>query len=325
MAKKIRKAPECNKYDAIVIGNVSYEKNIDHLQNVEQREGGSIIYSVHSGISNDFKLAVVTKLSKNNEYLLDSLTARNVDLFVKHCKNTTFTQNEILDLESEKIKTQCFCRADPIYPNDIPNLDSYFYLFVGDFLGDIPLETIKHCANRGYVALDANCFLKRINPNTNEVRDVYYEDFEVVASYCDMVKLSMEQAELVTGEYDALSASKVIKSWGVKEILIVDKNIMHLYDENNEYWEVAIKDFSKHGILYLGTTTFIAYVCSRITSDAQMSLFTAGSTAMYKLSRPGPARCSRAEINFHLETFYYTVEVLRNNLKPFDCPDEDIN
>lgn len=325
MAKKIRRAPVCTKYDAVVIGNISYEKNIDHLQNIEQREGGSIVYSTLAGISNNFKLAVVTKLAEKNKDLLNPLNADHVDLFIKYCKNTTLTQNELCGDNNEKVITQCFCRSTPIYPDDIPNVESYFYVFVGDFLGDIPFETIKHCAKYGYIALDASCFLKKVNPETKEVYQEYYDDIELIASYCDIFKLTREQAELITGEDDPLEAAKIIRSWGTREILITDGTLLHLYDENEKYWEVAIKEFATHGRLYRGTTAFMAYVGHRITSDPQMSLFCAGATAMFKLSRPGPARCNRAEMNMYLESFYYTVEILENGFTPLDCFDEDIN
>lgn len=306
MSTKIRKPPENNTYDAVIIGNIAKERNVDYLGNVENREGGAIVYAAAACSSNWSKVAVATKLAKEDYEMLRPLHSKFSQVFYKFNGQTASIENETLN---EEVKTICKQQGAPFQISDIPEVKSYYYIFVGEFYGEIPLDLIEYYAHFGKIAVDASVFVKRINPITKEAEYHDYRNKKQLASYCDVLKASMREAKILTGTDKPEEAARIIQSWGASEILLTNGTELYLLDENGEFWESYIYETASIGRLYRGTTVFVTYVTQRLTSDPDTALYCAGAIAMCKVKRPGPIRCLRKDINHNLKYFYYYLPV----------------
>ena len=290
-------------FDAVIIGNIAKEINIDEFGDTGSREGGAIVYAASSCSSNNAKIAVTTKLAKEDFSLIEPLHAKHADIYYKFNGNTAIIQNKL----SNKIhvETTCINQGSPFQICDIPDVKSYYYLFVNDFYGEISLDLINYYSHYGKIALDASCFVRRINPSTKLITNADYHHKKYLASLCDIFKLTMDQAKILTGESDTQHACEIIKSWGANEVLITENKILHLLDENNVFHSIHIPEFCGNEYLYTDATAFAIYVTQRITSNPETSLLCAAAVTMCKLQRPGPAKCKRAEINLNLDTYFY--------------------
>lgn len=312
---KDKSLPPLDKFDGVIVGNIAKETNYDYLNNFEEREGGAIVYAATACASGGFKIAVSTKLAKKDEGMLRPLYSKHVDVYTKYNGITAEIENRFIDKTREDVLTICKKKGAPFLPIDIPEINTYYYIFVGDFWGDVPIETIKYFSELAYIAVDASCFVKRVNSKTRVVEYCDYPNKKLLASYCDVFKASLKEAKILTGLSDPVACAKMIKSWGAKEVLITERNTFHLIDENGEYWKNHVYEIETIGRLYRGTTAFVTYVLQRLTSDPDTSLYCAGAVTMCKLVRQGPVRCSRAELNNQLKFFYYYQNVRYPEMK----------
>ncbi len=302
---KDRSGYQIEKFDAVIIGNIARETVVDYLGNSIQREGGAIVYATSACISNGAKITVSTKLSKDDSDLLKPLHSRLVDVYFKYNGNTAVIKKDIPSFESKSAKTICLNQGSPFQICDIPDVDSYYYMFLNDFCGEISLDLIAYFSQYAKIALDVSCFVRRINPDTKQIEIFDYRHKKNLASLCDIFKATFKEAKFLTGANTAKEACKTIKSWGANEVLIVDDKILYLVDTNGKFYICPICELGHSYQLYSDTTAFAVYVTQRLTSDPDTSLYSAAAVSMINLQRPGPVKCTRAEINLNLDTYYY--------------------
>ena len=293
------------KYDAILVGNIAKEIIIDYLGNVTEREGGALVYAASACISNGAIIAISTKLAKEDLYLLDPLKARFVDLYEKFNGQTAIIEQRLQSFTHKSYITKCIRQGAPFHDYDIAEEDTYYYLFLNDFYGEMSLDLLAYFSHKAKIALDASCYVRQINKDTKEVEISDYRHKKYLASLCDVFKATLEEAKVLTGVDDPKQMCQIIKSWGANEVLITGDKLLYLIDSDGNFYTCPICEFSNVGQLYCDTTAFAVYVTQRITSDPDTALYSAAALAMIKLQRTGPIKCTRPEINLNLDTFYY--------------------
>lgn len=292
------------KYQSLIIGHITKDINIDHLGNEARLPGGAVIYSSASAHALGHKVAVLTKIAKEDEDLLKAFTLPQENVFSLFCENTTYMYNKYLTADKERRDSKCYERGAEITIEDIPeDTEAEIYHFAGLLFGDFSGEMIKELSRKGKVAVDVQGFLRHRNPDDCTMFFEDWQDKKKYLPYIRYLKTDAAEAEILTGTEDRREAAKILYGWGAKEILITHNTEVLVYD-GKEFYTCPIKARNLSGRTGRGDTTFAAYINERESCDIPSSLLTATATVSLKMETPGALKATRGEIEQYKNEFF---------------------
>lgn len=291
-------------YDSVIIGHISMDNNIDHLENSAFVCGGAVLYSSASAHALGHSVAAVTRLAEKDSERLFEFTIPKEDIYAVWCENSTTMKNVYLTPDKERRNSSCLSVGTPFEISDIPDsISADIYHFAGLVYGDFPNEMIKECAKKGKIAVDVQTCLRHVNTDTGEM---YFEDWadkKEMLQYIDFLKTDAAEAEIMTGTDDRYEAAKMLYEWGAKEVLITHNTEVIAYDGEKIY-SCPIRARNLSGRTGRGDTTFAAYINERLTNDIPHSLLCATATVSLKMETPGPLKATRADIENYIKEIY---------------------
>ena len=290
-------------YSSLIIGHISLDRNIDHLDNEAKIPGGAVIYSSASAYALGHNVGVLTKIAKKDENLLDYFTIPRENIIALDSKDTTYMYNKYFTPDKERRDCKCFSRGDEITAEDVPeSICAEIYHFAGLIYGDFKSEMIKELSNRGKIAVDVQGFLRHRKDDCT----MFFEDWadkKEILPYIDFLKTDAAEAEILTGLTDRKEAAKLLFEWGAKEIMITHNTEVLAYD-GKDFCTCPIKSRNLSGRTGRGDTTFAAYINERLHNDVASSLLTATATVSLKMETPGALKATRADIENYINEFY---------------------
>ncbi len=290
-------------YQALIIGHVTLDTNIDHLDNEVKIPGGAVIYSSASAYALGHNVGVLTKISNKDTELLKSFTLPEKNIIVLNSKETTYMYNKYYTPDKERRDCKCFSRGDEILAEDIPeDISADIYHFAGLIFGDFSSAAVKEISKRGKIAVDVQGFLRHRNDDCT----MFFEDWadkKEILPYIDFLKTDAAEAEILTGLTDRKAAAKLLFEWGAKEIMITHNTEVLVYD-GKDFYTCPIKSRNLSGRTGRGDTTFAAYINERCHNDVKTSLLMATATVSLKMETPGALKATRADIENYINEFY---------------------
>lgn len=291
-------------YESIIIGHISKDTNIDHLDNTVEICGGAVLYSSASAFALGHKVAAITKINKSDSDRISQFTIPEEDIFVIECESSTTMKNKYFTPDKERRDTSCLSIGTPFTITDLPqDIEGDIYHFAGLIFGDYPNEMIKECSKKGAIALDVQTCLRHANKETGEMHFEDWADKKEMLPYVTYLKTDAAEAEILTGTADRKEAAKLLHSWGAKEILITHNTEVLAYDGEN-YFTCPIKSRNLSGRTGRGDTTFAAYINERLHNDIPTALLYATATVSLKMETPGAFRGTKQDIDNYIKDFY---------------------
>lgn len=295
-------------YESVIIGHITLDRNVDHLDNDEFIFGGAVTFSSASAYALGHKVAAVTKLNKKDTDRLDGLTIPKEDVYCIFSDSSSNMYNKYFTADKERRKSVCSSIGTPFSIEDIPqDIDADIYHFAGLVYGDFSSEMIKETAKRGKIAVDVQALLRHVNPADGTM---YFEDWadkKDVLPYITYLKTDAAEAEILTGLEDRYEAAKLLYEWGAKEVIITHNTEVIVYD-GKDFYAVPIRARNLSGRTGRGDTTFAAYMTERLTRPINEALLYATATVSVKMETPGPYKGSRADVEKYIEEFYSDVK-----------------
>ncbi len=290
-------------YSSLIIGHISLDRNIDHLDNEAKIPGGAVIYSSASAYALGHNVCVLTKIAKKDLGLLDYFTIPKENIIALDSKETTYMYNKYYTPDKERRDCKCFSRGDEIIAEDIPeDISADIYHFAGLIYGDFGSDVIKEISKRGKIAVDVQGFLRHRNDDCT----MFFEDWadkKEILPYIDFLKTDAAEAEILTGLSDRKEAAKLLYQWGAKEIMITHNTEVLIYD-GKDFYTCPIKSRNLSGRTGRGDTTFAAYINERCHKDIKTSLLMATATVSLKMETPGALKATRADIENYIKELY---------------------
>lgn len=292
------------KYQSLIIGHITLDTNIDHLDNEVKIPGGAVVYSSASAHALGHNVAVLTKISPRDNELLNAFTIPKENIIVLESKESTYMYNKYFTPDKERRDCKCFSRGDEIADEDIPDdILAEIYHFAGLIYGDFSGEMVKELSKKGKIAVDVQGFLRHRNNNDNTLFFEDWKDKKDILPYIDYLKTDAAEAEILTGLTDRKEAAKLLYKWGAKEILITHNTEVLAYD-GKDFYTFPIKSRNLSGRTGRGDTTFAAYINEREHCDIKSALLTATATVSLKMETPGALKATRADIENYINEFY---------------------
>lgn len=296
------------KYSSVIIGHITVDQNIDHLENEVTIPGGAVVYSSASAYALGHKVLAVTKVAPKDKDRLSAFTIPEEDIYCIDSEKSTDMYNHYLTPDKERRICVCKSVGTPFTTEDIPDVDAEIYHFAGLLYGDFNNDMIKAASKKGKVAVDVQTCLRHVNLEDNG--SMYFEDWKdkkEMLPYIDFLKTDAAEAEIMTGTDDRYEAAKMLYGWGAKEVVITHNTEVIAYD-GKEFCSCPIRARNLSGRTGRGDTTFAAYINERLNSDMKTALLYATATVSLKMETPGPFKGTRADVDAYIDEFYSDVK-----------------
>jgi len=276
-------------FDTCVIGHIT--KEIIRIKDKVEREmpGGTAYYSSMALRGVGLKVAVITKMSREDrDSLLYELEKTGIIVFCRKSKETTVFQNiysgRKLHVRVQRVKAV----SSPFSPSDLGEVSAKVF-HIGPLTSrDVSPDLLKAVSTRGgLVSLDIQGLLREIEDSEVRIQD-WREKKEGLA-YVDILKTDEEEAAILSGEDNMKKAALTLSRLGPKEIIITSGSRGSLIFARGEFHKIPafppkkIIDPTGCGDTYMG-----GYIFRRLRSNdfSQAGRF-AATLASLKIERFG--------------------------------------
>ncbi|HHU83613.1 MAG TPA: ribokinase [Clostridiales bacterium] len=290
-------------YSSIIIGHVTMDENIDHLDNSVYVAGGAVLYSSASAYALGHNVLAITKLAEKDKDRAKEFTLPPERVIVLPSTDSYLMYNKYLTPDKERRICRCDAHGDGFKIEDIPeNLEAHIYHLAGLTYGDFDNDLIKGLAKRGKVAVDVQGFLR----HRADDHSMYFEDWadkKEMLPYIYYLKTDAAEAEIMTGTSDRKKAAEILYSWGSKEIVITHNTEVLAYD-GKDFYTCPIKSRNLSGRTGRGDTTFAAYLNERLNNNIETALLWATATVSLKMETVGVFKGTKADVQAYIDEFY---------------------
>ncbi len=281
------------QFDVLAIGHLAKDRNIVGEKS-EVAAGGAIYYGGMVLLSLGLRVAIMTRLAKEDFNLLDELTAAGARVYASPAPQTSGIENFHPDPNSDKRICHLLGFAGPFQLADIPSVEARLY-YIGTVVPreeDVPF--IREIASRGPIALDPQGHMRKII--NGELVSNGWEEAREVIPLVHYLKVDDREATALTGEKDRFKAAEILRKWGAKEVVLTHRDGVLVHTEDTVV-EAPFRPKSLAGRTGRGDTCFSSYFGRRLLGDPPQAAarFAAALTTL-KLERPGPFRGSLEEV-----------------------------
>ena len=280
-----------DRVDIAVIGHFAQDKII--VRGEERvSSGGSVYYGAIALRRMGLKVAVITRLRRDDFGLLDELKDEGILVFAQPAEQTSGIENTYFTDDMDRRQCKPLGFAGPFRIKDMPDIQAKTFLVGPIVAGEVDVSLIRMLSAKGEVALDAQGFV-RVREGDNLVFRDWPRKREGLA-LVDVLKVDTAEAEVLTGQTEARlsavrQAMRELAAYGPREIMLTRPQGVLVYADG-EYHQAPFNPREVRGRTGRGDTTFAGYLGRRLTADPEEACRFAAAMASLKLEQPGPFR-----------------------------------
>lgn len=276
------------RYDLVFIGHVAVDEVHPFEGTTHKSNGGAVQYGAMAASWSDKRIAVITKMARQDEPFLEPMKRAGITLYLLPSPETTYMiavhptdnadQRQIFQTRS----------AGFFSLEDLPELEPCLAHLAGITDQEFTPEFMFGLKERGFtLSVDMQSFVRRVDRRTGEVSFVDVPRKRDIAAMASKIKLDVVEARLLTGTEDLELAALEFERWGSRETLITRSDGALVRHEGKTYFE-RFSNRTVEGRTGRGDSTFGAYLTRRMDHDVPHSLKFAAALASIKMETPGP-------------------------------------
>jgi sugar/nucleoside kinase (ribokinase family) len=284
---------DATTYDVVYIGNYTKD-TIVSPEGVRYVDGGAINYAAHAGAALGLKVAVVTRLAKEDDRVVQNLQQAGVDCFVNYTPYSTCVKLEYLILDVDRRNLYVTHTAGSFTTDELEVLQTHAQVIGTTLRGEVDLEVIHALRQKNtLLAADVQGFV-RVLRNQSLVYEKWDEMQDVLACL-DILKTDAVEAEFLTGASDIHQAARIFAEAGPREIVLTHKDGLLVYAGGQDY-DLGFYPSSMIGRSGRGDTCLGAYVAKRLAlPPAEAGVWAAAVTSL-KMENLGPFKRDIREV-----------------------------
>lgn len=274
--------------DITFLGHMCYDEIHPFGAEAETAPGSAVLCGAMAAARVGARVSVVTRMSLEDDHILNPMRELGVDCVLIPVENTTFMRVihpcEDVDVrEMAQTKNAGYLQVD-----DMPDIESRFVHLAGITDQEFTLDLIKGLRDRGFsVSTDMQSFVRQVDQATREISFADVPEKAEIVGLLDRVKLDVVEAKLLTGSDDLEEAAKQFEAWGCPETVITRSDGV-LARVNGETLFEKFSNKSVVGRTGRGDTTFAGYMARRLEHEPAESLKFAAALVSLKMETPGP-------------------------------------
>lgn len=272
-------------YDLLCIGNYTRD-TITSPSGVRYVDGGAMNYAAHAASCLGLSVAVVTRLSKEDQRVVDVFASRNIACYVTYTPASTCMKLDYPSNDPDLRTLSVTSTAGSITARDVQGLSAKAAVIGSSLRGEVGIDVIQMLKRKNVlVAADMQGFVRVLRGQS-----LAYESWDEMAetlSYLDVLKSDAVEAEHLTGESDLYRAARVFAAMGPQEVVLTHKDGVLLYFAGQSH-HARFYPRTLNGRSGRGDTCIGSYMAMRMTLDPPQALIWAAAVTSLKMDKLGP-------------------------------------
>jgi len=288
-------------YDIAFIGHYTKDTIISSA-GTRVVDGGAFNYGANVAARMGLKVAAITRLAKEDFYVVEKLKDLGVDVFAHISPQSTCLRLEYPTSNLDERVIYVTSLAGPFTLAEVENVQARAIVVGASMREEVSLEVIKELAKKKTIlAADVQSFI-RINDNGKLVPKEWPERDSVLARL-DILKTDAVEAELLFGKCDLYTAAKKIHDLGTREVVITHRNGLLVYADGKFYEEKFLPKeiIGRSG---RGDTCIASYAAKRLSASPQEATVWAAAVTSLKMEAEGPFQRTIEEVNSFIQNKY---------------------
>ena len=285
-------------YDVVYIGNYTKD-TIVSPSGTKYVDGGAVNYAAHAAARLGMKVAVVTRLAKEDNHVVEKLTQAGIDCLATYTPHSTLMKLEYPTTDPDIRHLSVTATAGSITASDVEGISTKAAVIGSSLRGEVGVDVIRALKEKNVmVAADIQGFVRVLRDV--ELKYEPWEEMQSTLAHVDVVKSDAVEAEFLTGETDIFKAAKYYAEMGPREIVLTHKDGLLIYAEGN-FHEMNFYPARLDGRSGRGDTCVGTYVAKRLSLAPREAGIWAAAVTSLKMENLGPFDRSVGE----LEAFIY--------------------
>lgn len=277
-------------YDLVFIGHVT----IDEIEAAEGSAlgvpGGAPFFGAFAAAETTKKIAVMTRMAKDDEGLLEPLKTSGIAVYLQPVRETTHMRvvhptSNVDDRIMYQTKNAGFFSVE-----EMPSIEARLFHLGALTDQEFTMRFLRQLKEKGFsISVDMQGFVRQVDEATRVIRFGDVPAKQEIMGLADFVKLDVVEANILTGTDNLSEAAAICEAWGSRETIITRADGVLARSKGMNYFE-RFSNKSSAGRTGRGDTTFGAYLARRFDHSVEESLKFAATLASIKMETPGPFR-----------------------------------
>lgn len=299
--------PQFLPYDVVIIGNYTKD-TIVSPSGTRYVDGGGFNYGAHVAAMMGLRTAAVTRLSAEDERVVDALACLGVSVYPVYTPYSTDMRLYYPTSDPDIRTLSVVHTAGSFTPDQVAGLEAKAFLINSSLRGEVGLDVILALrAKKTLLAADVQGFTRIIGPD-HVLGYAEWPEKKQILSYIDILKTDAVEAEVLTGETDIRLAAEEIASWGPKEVVLTHRDGVQVLAEG-KFYEAPFRPAKLVGRSGRGDTCIASYVTRRLNAPALDATFWAAAVTSLKMEAEGPIKRTVADVEAFIEREYASAAI----------------
>ena len=288
-------------YDLVCIGNYTKD-TIVTPSGTSQVDGGAVNYSAHAARRLGLKVAVVTRLAREDARVVEKFTGSGLDCFPTWTPDSTLMRLDYPGTDPDIRTLSVEATAGTVTPAQVEALPMRAALIGSSLRGEVGLDVIQLLHTRGVLTgIDVQGFVRVLRGK--ELRYEPWEEMQAALAHVDILKTDAVEAEYLTGESDIHRAAERFAALGPREIVLTHRDgLLILADGCFHPLKFHARQLS--GRSGRGDTCVGTYVAMRLSLPPERAGIWAAALTSLKMETPGPYAGTREHVEALIHAKY---------------------
>ena len=294
-------------YDILYIGNYTKDTIITPA-GTKYVDGGAVNYAAHAAAKLGLKVAVVTRLSKEDNRVVEKFTQSGIDCYPTYTPHSTLMKLEYPTTNPDIRNLSVAATAGSIKASEVENLEAKAAVIGSSLRGEVGMDVIHKLREKNIIiAADMQGYVRVLRGV--ELKYEPWDEMRSTLMYIDIVKSDAVEAEVLTGETDIFKAAKFFADMGPTEIVLTHKDGLLIY-AGGKYHEMNFYPARLDGRSGRGDTCIGTYVAKRLSMDPREAGIWAAAVTSMKMEDLGPFNRSISEVENFIQAKYNHGSIL---------------
>lgn len=294
-------------YDVLYIGNYTKDTIISPA-GTKYVDGGAVNYAAHAAACLGIKVAVVTRLAKEDDRVVEKFIRSGIDCYPTYTPQSTILKLEYPTMDPDIRILSVTATAGTITASDVENINARAAVIGSSLRGEVGMDVIQKVKEKKItVAADMQGFVRVLRGH--ELKYEPWEEMQSTLAQVDVVKSDAVEAEFLTGETDIFKAAKFYADMGPREIVLTHKDGL-LIHADGKFHEMEFHPARLDGRSGRGDTCVGTYVAKRLSMDPREAGIWAAAVTSLKMENLGPFDRSISEVEAFIHARYNHGSIL---------------
>jgi sugar/nucleoside kinase (ribokinase family) len=294
-------------YDVLYVGNYTKDTIISPT-GTKYVDGGAVNYAAHAAARLGLKVAVVTRLAKEDDRVVEKFTRSGIDCYPIYASQSTLMKLEYPTTNPDIRTLSVAAIAGSITASEVECIDAKAAVIGSSLRGEVGIDVIRELKHKNMlVAADMQGFVRVLRGM--ELKYEPWDEMQSTLAQVDVVKSDAVEAEFLTGETDIYKASKFYAEMGPKEIVMTHKDGLLIY-ANENFHEIDFYPTRLDGRSGRGDTCVGTYVAKRLSLDPREAGIWAAAVTSLKMENLGPFNRTMSEVEALIHAKYNDGSIL---------------